>query len=237
MNFILSLLFFLSSFTSSLADVQNPCLNAIQKHVEDAIVHNKKNAPIYSRLSNGDSTFLSWTLIATEEISIYLLKGMEKRARPYQEKGIPLLCEEVVDMKLLPTFQDNLQINLRPTTFLTYDQSIIRNKISGFTDKDQFNEAYQAIKSDLMMLEKYPHQLCMTRHILESIARTLLLAPKHQASARAQNLADPKEIIKEFITIQNRSLPLAYYLDKWAFPLQKKGLMIYCQDVPPIPWK
>jgi hypothetical protein len=235
-HFLLSLLT-LIPFPTSFAEAENRCFNAIQNHVKEAIIHNKKVASIYSELSHGSSTLLSWSLIATEEISIFLLKGMEKKAKLYQEKGIALLCEEVVDMKTLPVFQNQLRSELRPVEFFEYDQSKIRKKIKELTDNDQFDRAYQSIESDLIVLDNYPHQLCLTRHILESIARTLLLSPKHRAAAKKLNLPDPKEIIKDFITIQRRSLPWAYYLDRWAFSLQKEGLMIYCQDVPAIPWK
>jgi hypothetical protein len=237
MRYFLLLLLTLIPFSTSFAEAENRCFNAIQNHVKEAIVHNKKVAPIYSELSHGSSTLLSWSLIATEEISIFLLKGMEKNAKFYQEKGIPLLCEEISDMKTLPVFQKQLRSELRPNKFFEYDQRKIRKQIKELTNNDQFDKAYQSIASDLIVLDNYPYQLCLTRHILESIARTLLLSPKHRAAAKKLDLPDPKEIIKDFITIQRRSLPLAYYLDKWAFSLQKEGLMIYCQDVPAVSWK
>jgi hypothetical protein len=236
MKFFALIIFCLTPFSSSFADEGNHCFNAIQNHIKEALVHNKKMLTVYSQLSNGKSENLSRSLILAEKISVLLLKNLERETKVYQEKGIPLLCEEIPDMKNLPTFQERLPEELRPVEFFDYDQKLIVKKIKNFMKDDQFDMAYEAVANDLQKLEEYPNQLCLTKHFLESIARTLLLST-HRDEAKKLGLPDPKNLIKRFITLQRRALPLTHYLDQQAFPLQKEGLLIYCQDVPAISWK
>lgn len=231
------LIFCLTPLSSSFADEGNHCFNAIQNHIKEAIVHNKRMVTIYSELSEGKSENLSRNLIIAERMSVLLLKDIERETKIYQEKGIPLLCEELADMKNIPIFQERLPQELRPVDFFDYDQKVISKKIKSLINDDQFDLAYEAVANDIRKLEDYPNQLCLTKHFLESIARTLLISSQHRAEAKKLGLPDPKNLIKRFITLQRRALPITRYLDQQAFPLQKDGLLIYCQDVPAIAWK
>ncbi|MBC7540240.1 MAG: hypothetical protein H7281_15550 [Bacteriovorax sp.] len=237
MKFFTLIIFSLALNSPAFAEESSRCFNAIQNHIQEAITHNKKVAPIYNELSNGKSAKLSWALISGEKTSALLIKKIESESKIYHEKGIPLLCEELEDMKNVPVFQERLPEELRPVEFFAYDQKKINRKIKILMENDQFDLAYEAIANDLRKLEEYPNQLCLTKHFLESIARTLLLSSKHREDAKRLGLADPKNLIKKFITLQRRALPFNRYLDSQAFPLQKDGLLIYCQDVPAIEWK
>jgi hypothetical protein len=155
----------------------------------------------------------------------------------YQEKGIALLCDELADMKDLPDFQNSLPENLRPTIFHRYNSKLINSKLKASLQINDLKKAYDDVASDLYELESFPNQLCMTRHILESIARTLLQTDKHRKKARNLELPDPINTVKKFISLQRKTLGLAHNLDKKAFPLQRDGILLFCQDVPAIFWK
>lgn len=216
---------------------RSECYSTIQKHIFEAIEHNREVSLRYSKLTDGKSLRLSHTLINLERMSALLVKNIERQTRPYQEKGIGLLCEEIADMKLLPEFQDRLPEIQRPESFISYDYKKLSKRLRKLLKNDQLEDAYKLLSDDILALESTPNQLCLTRHFLESMAITLKLSDKHRSDASAANLADPLPIIKKFITLQRRALFLTYYLDHKAFPLQKEGILIFCQDVPVINWK
>ena len=237
MKFLTFFLLNLTILSTSFAEETNHCFNAIQKHINEAMAHNKSVAPIYKKLSDGKSSILSWGLISSEWMSLFFMKRLDHKAKTYQEKGIPLLCAELADMKSIPAFREHLPQEQRPTEFFQYDYSKANDQIKELLDSDQLDKAYAVVATDIKLLEKYPNQLCLTRHFLESMGRTLLLAPKNRSDAKKLGLPDPIEIIKDFVTDQRRALPFVYYGDKRAFPLQKEGFLLYCQDVPAIAWK
>ena len=237
MNLPLLFLFLLVSSKSSNAGTGISCHNAIQKHLDEAILYNKNVTNRYSKLTNGQSRPLSISLIAIERISTMLVKNMEEQANLYRQNGIPVLCEELGDMKDVPTFQERLTTNLRPLKYFKYNYDGLSKKLEQLMNEDKTNEAYELLSDELRILEDYPYQKCLTRHFLESMAKTLKLSDSHRFQAEKLGLPDPIGVMKKFITIQRRALLLTNFLDRKAFPLQKQGIMIYCQDIPTINWK
>jgi len=213
------------------------CDFAITKHINEAIVHNKKNATLYSKLSDRESEKLSYTLITLEKLSKFFVHSMEKEARLYHENNIPVLCEEVPLMNDLPEFQERAPEHLRPQTFYSYDRKSLSHSLKNLMDENKFQEAYDLVTKDLYELEKFPNQQCLTKHFLESIAYSLKLSDIRRTEAEKAGLPDPMPLIKKYISLQRGALFLTAYLDKQAFPLQKDGLLIYCQDLPAINWK
>ena len=86
-------------------------------------------------------------------------------------------------------------------------------------------------------LEKFPGMYCMHRHVIESMLRASNYGPIHQEKARSLglNVKEIGEVSWNFILSQILTFPLAYQIDKMAFPFQQKGVPIICQDVPYIP--
>ncbi|MGZ3788121.1 MAG: hypothetical protein ACXVLQ_06335 [Bacteriovorax sp.] len=237
MKWPILLILSITSISSSFAEEENRCFRAIQKHITEAIEHNKSVALRYATLSDGKSKRLSSTLITLEKISRLLVKNIERESRVYQENGIALLCDEVPDMKKIPEFKDRLPEELRPVDFYQYDYKGLDQNLKNLMKEDLLDEAYRAIAIDLGKLEEQPNQQCLTRHFLESMALTLKLSKEHREEAKKKGLPDPLTIIKKFMTLQRSALFFTHYLDTQAFPLQKEGLLIYCQDVPAANWK
>lgn len=227
----------MSFIQAASAAERTDCFKAINKHITEAIEHNKEVGKLYSNLSDGESERLSFALITSERISRLLIKNIEKESRIYQENGIPLLCDELAHMKDVPAFRESLPENLRPQKLLKYDYKALSKILKNKMKDNLLDEAYEAVSLDLYKLEEEPYQQCMTRHFLESIARTIKLSTVHRNEALKLGLPDPINVIKKFIKLQRSGLFLTHYLDNQAFPLQQKGLLIYCQDVPPIDWK
>jgi hypothetical protein len=213
------------------------CVKPITTHLNEAIAHNKKVAKIYSKLTDRESEKLSYTLITLEHISKIISSGVEREAEIYQKNNIPVLCEEIPSMSGMPAFQEQLPVEIRPQTFFNFDRKTLSKELIKLMDKNQFEEAYDLVSLDLNKLESAPNQQCLTRHFLESIALTLKLSSAHRDQAEAAGLPDPINVIKKYVDLQRRALFLTANLDKQAFPFQKEGLLIFCQDVPAIQWK
>lgn len=226
--------FFLFAFSRAQAI---ECNRPITQHLDEAIAHNKNMVQTYADLSDGRSKKISYTLINLERLSKLIVSGVESEADIYHKRNIPLLCEEIPSMHELPEFQARLPEELRPQFFFQYDRKTLSHSLKKLMKKNRFNEAYELVSKDLTKLEEAPNQQCMTRHFLESIAITLKLADSHRLEAQAAGLPDPLNLIKKYIELQRQALLLTAYLDKQAFPFQKDGLLIFCQDVPAINWR
>lgn len=213
------------------------CHSPIESHIDEAIAHNQKVAKRYAALSKGRSTKVSYTLINLERVSKLIVRSLDKEANLYHQHGIPVLCEEVPAMNAVPEFQERLPEHLRPQIYSPFPRKSLSSSLKKLMKDNQFEEAYQLIASKLYEWESEPNQQCLTRHFLESIAHTLKLVDKRREEARAAGLPDPLPLIKKYISLQRQTLLLTSYLDKQAFPLQKEGLLIFCQDVPAADWK
>jgi hypothetical protein len=233
----LALLLFIVMPFSAFAEELTRCYHAIANHAREAIIHNTSVRPLYSKLSDGESDRLSSALIASEKLTTIAVAHLEHESRLYQEAGIPLLCDDLASMHDLPPFQESLPEDLRPHDFFDFDYKESSKKIRMALKEKNYDEAYTVIATDLNELSAHPNQQCMTKHILESMARSLMLRKKRQSEALNHDLPDPTHIIEKYVTLQRRVLGIAHYLDENAFPLQQKGIAIFCQDVPAITWK
>jgi hypothetical protein len=137
----------------------------------------------------------------------------------------------------LPVFTKKLPPSLTPKHFFQYDPFDFNKQLEELLENESFEIAYQKIGSVILELESLPNQACMTRHLLESMASTLLLLDSHRLQAASENLPDPKELILKFVHVQMKMLTSSYFFDKSSFSIQSKGIPIFCQDVPVIKWK
>ncbi len=210
----------------------------IQKHLKDATKLNRERMYKYAILTDNESLTLSRELIIMEKLGILATMGLDSAAREYIKNGVPLFEAELTDMRLTPKFSNNFTASNPPTEY----QSI---KIADFTklwSKQLKQKNYDELYSTLIdLLEngalKEINQNCLTRHFVESIARSLLLMPVHKNMAKALSLKSPESLSLKFIKLQIRSLKWANSLDKRAFAIQSRDIPIFCQDVPAILYK
>lgn len=212
--------------------------DAIKKHLKDASQLNRKRAFAYSKLSRGQSIPLTYELITMENLAVIFTKFLDYKAREYGKKGIGLFHLDLVDMKLTPEFKTTFLNNDFPKQRMILDIKGLKNQWIEYIQKDELDVLYKEL---LEILDNgrlsIKNQNCLTRHFVESIARSLFNLETHRLKAHEQNLEDPIKLSLEFVELQITSLSWAYSLDKRAFPLQQKNIPIYCQDVPPIQYK
>jgi len=211
----------------------------ITHHIKEAMELNKERREKYSLLTNGKSKILSNFLIATEKLSLLPVKLQELKALPFNKKGINILCKEVISMKNVPSFQSKVSLKKFPK-LREFRRLKVGGLVKGLYDaykKKDFKLASNLLRKEMKRLDSFPGMYCMHRHVVESILRTSNYGPIHQAKAKSLNIPikDVGKISWNFILSQILTFPLAYQIDKLAFPFQQKGIPIICQDVPFIP--
>ena len=74
----------------------------------------------------------------------------------------------------------------------------------------------------------------MTRHLLESILRSVRLTPVYQQMSAEKGLGDPGYLLRILINTQISALGLASHLDAQAAELNAEGIPVICNDLPHI---
>ena len=208
--------------------------NCAREHLRDAIKLNKLRKDMYAKQTNGKSREISRDLINIERISLLILAPLDWRSASFQKKGLPLLCEDFIDMAQTPSFSSERKIPaLKYSEIETLDITRFKNKLKSALDKS-LDEFIEVLEMKLHELEKFPSYNCLTRHLVESLLRSAHLVEPYRAGAERLGLKDPKSILYSNLNIQIFSLNLFYKLDQKASGIQEDGVAILCQDVPPI---
>lgn len=222
------------SLAASGHEVNRDCFRI---HLDEAIALNQERDPLYRAVSDGRSRAISSRLIGLEKLALLANRvlGLDRRARVYQNAGIPILCSEFVSMELTPKFRAR---SPRPwpslNDFVPVDGAVLARTLRHELNKNGLEGLAAAVEAKLEELNHEPRFHCMVKHVLESLARTARLAPTHEAQAKALGLPSPRHLSDLFIWAQLQTLYDSADLDASAAPLQAEGIAILCQDVPPI---
>jgi len=204
-------------------------------HINEAIAINQTRRPLYAGLTDGESLAVSNALIYKEQLARPIAVMFDMSARPWQEHGIDIVCDELVSTDLTPEFQSQVEVPSVPlSAFQKTDGDELSWRLSSALSRDGF-EGLSAVASDeLAALADTPSYHCMIRHVLESILRFANLAPGHDVEAERLGLGSPRPVSRDLILAQISTLPGASDIDEMAAPLHARGIPIICQDVPPI---
>lgn len=209
----------------------------LTQHIHDAMELNKKRAPLYEHLSEGQSRIVSKKLIWMEQKLSILAPLADLWAAPYHRVGIPILCVDFVDMSETPAFKaynplgkESLN-NFHPPDIVKLKKDLL----DLYTEK-AYGELALYADAQIRELDKNPRYNCMVKHILESIRRIAALAPQYDLLAKQKNKISPlflsRTVLRSHIMLLDESAKIDFY----AAPLQAEALPIVCQDVPHIPW-
>ncbi len=207
----------------------------VSKHIREAIEINEERLPRYAALSEGRTIPLSESLIMLEKLALKLLPAIEKPAEEYQKKGIPLFCLDVVPMSLTASFKPSAERPSGPykafnglAFSVSLAQLILAGNNAGLEEK---------LEAELVKLNEQPSYNCMSRHMIESILRSVRLAPVYRKMSAERGLRDPIGLIRIFINSQISALGLIAHLDDQAAQLNAEGIPVICNDVPYIETK
>lgn len=205
-----------------------PCF---REHLLRALALNEQRLSKYSLLSQGRSEVVSKSLIRMEKTMLTVSDAVtpfDLWNQPYQRAHFHLICESYVSMDLVPAFGALQQ----RSNGQAVPWSSFGLKMAFF--KGDFADIKAKSLVGIRALSVDPGSHCLTRHLLESIARIASLAATGDEKALAQGLPPPRNIFRSMIFGHLAMLDWAASIDRSALPLQKEGLPILCGDVPPI---
>lgn len=218
---------------ASLKDVK-PCLGV---HIRDAMILNDRRASFYEKLSQGRSREISQRLIAMEKKLAVVAPLADLVASVFQISGVPILCEDFIDMAEAPAMRGYNPEGLHSGSSLAPPplneiESVMRDLLRKRAYEDLALFADQHVRR----LAAMPHFNCLMKHMLESIRRVAALTPQHKAVS-VQRLGLSSEFLsRRILSSHINLLKESAQIDLLAVPLQMEGLPIVCQDVPEIPW-
>lgn len=204
------------------------------KHVQDAMILNHQRMPIYAKASNNKSLKISKKLISFEESMSLHNWFADRWAAYFHSKNIPILCNDLVDMKLTPAMPAELPLkdNPDPTSFVQLNIKDLQLELRKSLAID-LSTVQMVAKKYLLILKHEPRLNCMTRHFLESIA---LFSKNGQIYMKHENAQSQlRFFLKLTIKAHIKYLKIANELDTEALSLQTRGIPILCQDLPHIP--
>ena len=205
-------------------------------HLREAIALNRERAPLYARLSEGRSRAISRSLILQERLLLPVARWFDGRAEPYHRAGVPLLGDAFVSMDRTPAFAAPghplpVPPRLRPNG--RHLARAVRAALRG----EGLPAAERIMRREIETLSAEPAFHGMLRHMLESTLRIAVLAPHHERMASDRGLPSPRPISLRILRLHLRGFPAAVRLDRRAEPLQRRGIPIIVNDVPPIPYE
>lgn len=238
LRFLVSLIFTLLIFpqlvqaTEPAPQGTRPCMT---KHMQDAIRLNKERKPLYERLTAGKSNRVTEHLIGMERRLLLGSPILDFWARPYQGSGIDIICEDVVDMALTPPFRSRHPDGTVPKeSYRRVQVGLVKTQLEERLRANDFSGLAWLSDQYVQQLGVQPRFNCLVRHMLESIRRTAMLAPKHEKKALAKGMRSPRFLAKVILKSHLDLLYESAQLDILAAPMQAEGIMIICQDIPPI---
>ncbi|HUF12682.1 MAG TPA: hypothetical protein VMN78_06270 [Longimicrobiales bacterium] len=204
------------------------------EHLGDAILLNDARQPKYSAWSRRRSEPISERLIRAERTSLAVARWIDRRARRFQEAGIPIVCAEFVSMTLTPPLPPAPLARPAAEFDDAMDAAAIRNRIIAVYGERGFAGIAAEAEAELDRLAATPEYHCMTRHLIESLWRVAVLAPLHERLAGERDVGSTRGLSELLVRLHLAALAGGADLDRAAAPLQARGIPIICRDVPPI---
>jgi hypothetical protein len=203
-------------------------------HLREAIELNRARLPRYAALTGGRSAGVSRRLILAERLALPVAWYIDRRARRFQAGGVPIAVAEFVPMSGVPEFRDSFDPpSLRD--FSPLDWRALGRSLRDAGSVGGFAAVHESADRALDALEREPRFHSMVRHLLESVRRVAVLAPRHESAAAAAGLPSTRPLSSLMLRLHLLGLGPAARLDAQAAPLQAEGVPILFQDLPRIP--
>jgi len=210
-----------------------PKLNCFQIHLKTAIVTNRERRQRYADLSHGKSKKISRILIFVEKIGLLMAKKYDSKSLPYIERGMTVLCDELLSPRPIPEFEAYVEpTGYVPEKFISSGGTKLTRQLSHALKHNGFAAVAQIAKDKLNELKLRPSFNCLLRNDMTTIYKASSLAPKYIAQSKALGLESTEKLYRKFLKSVISILPFVDGIDRQAFPIQKQGVPIICQDFP-----
>tara|TARA_Y100000780_G_scaffold226709_1_gene241200 strand:+ start:25215 stop:25700 length:486 start_codon:yes stop_codon:yes gene_type:complete len=153
-------------------------------------------------------------------------------ALSFQKKDLPVLKEDFVDMSLTPSFKKKFREVERPTGFKYFKVPLW--KLVKITCEANWEEFQRILKLHFREAKDSKSSNSMFLHIVESSLRCAHYARINQEKAHERGLKSPKNFYKALLLAHLSAIPTSSFLDLIACPVQRRGVPILHQDLPPV---
>ena len=197
---------------------------------------NNKRAQLYKKDVGEEAYRAVKRLMFWEKIMKPFTYLVDLRSKKFRKKGLPLFCEDTVPMAATPSYRSHFSVQI-PDQGKVPEIKTIKRELKNAYKRGSFQALYTYTVKYIHLFENNrPQSMCLTRHFLESIARSAKLAdPLIKQANSADRLVLTKRIWG-WIKLQLFGLGTMNSLDQIAQPLNNKGVAVYCNDVPVIPY-
>ncbi len=211
------------------------------KHLLDAIHANKARKKLYRKYFGAKAARAFGQVMLYEHLMLPFALPLDWKAQPFLCAGIPLYKGDLVSIALTPSFSNN------PVTIQDFEQpdaarvvKELKQELKVAIENDlrnadaNFTQGLELLHRKIATLLGTPHVNCLQRHFLESMALSLTNAKSYDLEAAKQGLKSTLPLSAKFALVHLQALSIMANLDRKAYPFQKEGIPLFCQDVPPI---
>lgn len=210
-------------------------VSCFEDHVIDAINLNQSRYQFYSDYVSPNHIAPLKKMIQLEKILKPIARRIDIKSSQLEPEFQGIICNSLVPILDLP-------INIRERVdnknwIKKYDINTIyitfKEKYFNIRNNKDFLEAENYLISNLRKNQK-SLGYCLTRHFLESIAYTM--KQSEMAIFRLPHSQNYNKVFQRFIKLHFLGVNQALQIDEDAFEVQRKGIMIICNELPPIPY-
>ncbi|HAZ11824.1 MAG: hypothetical protein A2X86_07770 [Bdellovibrionales bacterium GWA2_49_15] len=211
------------------------------QHLVDAIHLNKERKKLYRQHFGTEASQVFAEVMLYEHLMLPFARILDWQAKPFLCAGVEILRNDLVSIHLTPIFSSSRKM---PQSFEKPDDRkavvSLKKRLRQAIDADQakedphFTETLGLLTRKIQELQLAPHVNCLQRHFLESAALALTHAAAYAEKAKELGIKSTLPLSIKFARVHLQALGIMARLDRNAYPLQKEGIPIFCQDIPPI---
>tara|TARA_R110000868_G_scaffold117600_17_gene312673 strand:- start:22233 stop:22919 length:687 start_codon:yes stop_codon:yes gene_type:complete len=205
-------------------------------HLKEAMNLNRERRELYRVDGNRDAANVMNKLILLEKVMLPFTYSLDRSVRQLQATGMGMWCDDLVSMQTVPAYQASAEApahEYRAPNAKTLKS--LKRKMKKF-EINQSEELYLQI-SQLISIDLADHHYnCLTRHFLESAAKSLAATRERLDIVPGELKSDLERATKKLIKQLAMSLRFAQSIDQSAAPIQARGVPVLCQEMPPIDW-
>ena len=218
---------------SSFAQVDEPPTeHCYYLHLKGAIDRNLKARATYSRLTQGRSDGIFKFLLISDTMSDKIAaRYYDMRANYFHQHGMSIICDELFPL-VIPEFKEHVEIPKDAPEFQLMHGGKIAKEIKRAIKNEGWNGAVRVASEELDKIKDQPYFHCLMHNELTEIRKIAILAPIHMAKAKDMGIKSPESISKMLMHSELSILWLVDRIDQHAYPLQREGVPMLCQDFP-----
>lgn len=218
-----------------------PAAHGFADHLREAIALNRSRRAFYAKQTGGRSLLLSTTLITLEHLSLPWAIFLDRKARPFTEKGIAVVGGDFIPLHGLPPAHtpprfrriaapahvDALKAALRAYK-TEVNSALSREDLLGVAQA-----SYALLETISRVEESAQAHFAMTRHVAESVGQAALNGSRYALASDGETTRLSIRLIRGQLTAFTSSP----WLDRRAQAQHVRGVGILVNDLPHIPFE